>query len=472
MTISRRAFLAGGSAAFFASGCRTAGGWFGGSPDLRFGVVSDIHVTTPESCGRFERALRYFRSRGVDAVMVPGDLTDWGLKASLVYVKETWDRVFAGTGVVPLFITGNHDYEGWCYGDMTMEMHANGYSERDRLVRLEGGIAAGWEAVFGEKFAPVRVRTVKGYDFVSAEWQGFGDFPAWMAANGARFRGSKPFFFFQHPPAKGTTSDSYRWADEGCAFRALKDFPNAIAFTGHAHTPFFDERSIWQGEFTAVAVPSLSYASTPADCENSYADRTGKATHAMPIVPTRRDLCGGMGYVVSVWPHEMTIERLDLEEGVEAAATWVVPLPTTGERPYDLLKRGERSVPPEFPAGAKLVLSTRNTETRQGKWVIVLDCQFPSATMPDGSRVYDYEIRAVPKDGSAPLVRRFLSPAFAKPAKCEPAMQRFWFDVAALPQGKPYVIEAYARNCFGKVSVALKSRIRQGLPGLAQVDRS
>jgi len=471
MTVSRRAFLSGGSAALFAAGCKS-GGWFGPAPDLRFGVVSDIHVTTPASTARFERALRYFKSRGVDAVMVPGDLTDWGLTASLVYVKETWDRVFAGTGVVPLFVTGNHDYEGWEYGDMTMEMHANGYSEKDRLVRLEGGLAAGWKKVFGEDFAPVRVRTVKGYDFLSAEWQGFKDLPRWMAAHGARFKGTKPFFFFQHPPVKGTTSDSFRWADEGNGFKALKDFPNAIAFTGHAHTPFYDERSIWQGEFTAVAVPSLSYAAWAPECENGYVDRTGKATVAMQMVPHRRDLCGDSGYVVSVWPHEMTIERLDLEEGVEAAPVWVVPLPTAGAKPYDQKTRAACAPAPVFPAGAALRLETRNTENRQGKWTIVLDCRFPSATVAKGLRVYDYEIRAVPADGSAPCVKRFMSPAFAQPAKHEPAEQRFWFDVADLPQGKPYVIEVRARNCYGTASAPLVSPVRKGLPGLATVDRS
>ena len=470
--LSRRAFLAGGSAAFLAAGCKSAGGWFGASPDLRFGVVSDIHVTTPESCALFERSLRYFKGRGVDAVMVPGDLTDWGLRASLVYVKKTWDRVFAGTSVVPLMCTGNHDYEGWCYGDMTMEMHANGYSERDRLVRLEGGLAAGWAEVFGEKFAPVRVRTVKGYDFISAEWQGFKDFPAWMAANGSRFKGTKPFFYFQHPPAKGTTSDSFGWADDGCCHRALAGYPNAVVFTGHAHRPFYDERSIWQGAFTAIATPSLSYAGMPGGYENGDANRGGKARNAMPTVPYRRDLRGGQGYVVSVYPQEMVVERVDLEALDSDAPAWVVPLPVAGAKPYDPQVRGKRSVAPEFPADAELRLSTRNTENRQGRWVIVLDCEFPSAAMPDGGRVYDYEIRAVPTDGSDALVKRFLSPAFARMAKDEPARQRFWFDVAELPQDKPYVIEVRARNCFGRASAALVSRIRRGLPGLATVDRS
>jgi len=241
--ISRRGFL-GGAAAFFVAGCKT-GGWLAGAPRLRFGVVSDTHVTTPESCAMAEKAFRYFRSRGADAVMVSGDITDWGLRSGFEYFKTSWDKVFAGTDVVPLFCTGNHDFDGWTYGDMAMEMHANGYSEDEALTKL--GLGGEWERIFGEKYAPIRVRTVKGYDFISAEWDSFRKVPEWMSQNGGRFKGSRPFFYFQHPPAKGTTPDGDGWADKGACFAALKTYPNAIAFTGHSHVPFNDERSIWQG---------------------------------------------------------------------------------------------------------------------------------------------------------------------------------------------------------------------------------
>ncbi len=80
--ISRRGFIGGAMAAFFVSGCRT-GGWLAGRPSLRFGVVSDIHVTTPKSCAMFKKALRYFKSRDVDAVLLSGDITDWGIRSSL-----------------------------------------------------------------------------------------------------------------------------------------------------------------------------------------------------------------------------------------------------------------------------------------------------------------------------------------------------------------------------------------------------
>lgn len=467
VNMNRRGFLGGAFALASLAGCRSV---LGGreTPHLCFGVVSDIHVTTPESCAMLERALRYFKSRGADAVMIPGDLTDWGLRSGLEYVKATWDKVFAGTDVVPLFCTGNHDFDGWAYGDMTMEMHANGYSESKALTKL--GLAAEWRRVFGEEYAPIRVRTVKGYDFISAEWNSFSKFPEWMAANGGRFRSEKPFFYFQHPPANGTTPDGACGEDKGAAFEALKGYPNAIAFTGHTHVPFNDERSIWQGEFTSIAVPSLSYAGCPSGHENGSGNRSGKSKQTMSMLPDRFNLRGGQGYFVSVYDGCMVIERIDIEEDCEEGApAWVVPLGGE-ERPYDLATRAAASVAPRFPSGAALRTETRNTENRQGKWTIAMVCEFPAAIAPAGARIFDYEIRALPQDGSAPLVKKFLSPAYAKMAKYEPRTMRFWFDVAELPQDVDYRLEARAFNCFGKSSTPLISKVWHSMPGLAKVE--
>ena len=370
--VSRRTFLtcAGGAAAFFVTGCKT-GGWLAGVPSLRFGVVSDIHVTTPESCAMFEKALRYFKKRNVDAVLVSGDLTDWGIRSSLEYVKATWNRVFAQTGVVPLFCTGNHDFEGWHYSDMAVDMRAHGHTEAEALVKL--GLSAEWERIIGEKYAPIRVRTVKGYNFISSEWDSFKKFPEWMAANGERFKGTKPFFYFQHPPAKGTTRDGDGWADKGAAFEALKEFPNAISFTGHSHRPFTDELSIWQDTFTAFATPSLSYANLPPGHENSRDRKKGPKPLAMVPIPDRRDLRGGQGYVVSVYTDRMVVERIDIEEDcAEGAPAWIVPL-AGKEKPYDLAARTAASVAPRFPDGAALHVDTRNTENREGKWIVAMN---------------------------------------------------------------------------------------------------
>ena len=110
--------------------------------ELTLGVISDTHIGTLASAVTLERTLAFFRDRKVDAVMICGDLADWGLLSGLKYVAETWEKVFphgkgsGGRPVQKLFCTGNHDYEGWWYGDMTAEMHALGYDEDEALVKL------------------------------------------------------------------------------------------------------------------------------------------------------------------------------------------------------------------------------------------------------------------------------------------------------------------------------------------------
>jgi len=51
-------------------------------------------------------------------------------------------------------------------------------------------------------------------------------------------------------------------------------------------------------------------------------------------------------------------------------------------------------------------------------------------------------------------------------AKREPARQRFWFDVAELPQDVDYAVEVRAFNCFGKASRPLISGVWHSVPEL------
>ena len=461
MRFSRRDALKGVLALGVVNGCRTLP--FARTPDLRIGVISDIHVMTAETTTMFRRALRYFRSRNVDAVICSGDLSDWGLRSGLQFVKDAWDAEMSGSGIVPLFCTGNHDWEGWGYGDMTTEMHALGYSEDENLEKL--GMKKCWEEIWGEPWEPVRERTVKGYSFVSAEFRSEAAAAKWLKANAARLKGDKPFFYFQHVPIIARKTD---YESEGVA-SALSSLPNCIAMTGHVHVPFNDERSIVQDGFTELSVPSLSYAGAPGGHENGYCQRDpAHATMAMQCLTDRFDMRGGQGYVVSLYDDEMVVERRDLEEGVDGADAWIVPLPMGREQPYGLARRTQASQAPSFPAGAAVEIDTRNATLRNGCWCAVMTCRFPSATIADGTRVYDYEIRAVPRDGSAPMVKRFLSPAYAKLPKYEPERQFFWFDVADLPQDKEYVIEVVARNYFGKCSAPIVSSVRRGKPGLTK----
>lgn len=469
--MNRREFLIASGAAFLMAGCKVQELF--GSPEISFGVVSDIHITTKKSCRLFKRSLKYFKRRGVDAVMIPGDLTDWGIKENLVYFKTTWDSVFGGTEVKPLFCTGNHDFDGWWYGDMTMEMHANGYSEETRMYRYKKfeTIAENWREILGEELAPVRMRTVKGYDFVCSEYYGSEKLGEFMEKNAERLSGKRPFFYFQHEPVKGTTGDSGSEADKAGTKAILSKFPNCISFSGHTHQPFISELSIWQGGFTQIAVPSLSYATLPYKYENGYWSRNGRATATMPMVPNRFNLRGGQGYLVKVWPEQVVVERIDLEEEEIDLPAWVIPL-NAKEKPFAQGVREKFAKVPQFPQNAGLEIETRNTENRKGEWAIVMYCEFASAKMPAEGRVFDYVIRVIDEQGVVALEKKFVSPAWAKMAKFEPARQQFWFNVAELPQERDCHLEIVARNCFGGESKPLVSEVIHMKPGLGKADKT
>ena len=467
--LSRRGFLVAAFATCATSGCRSLG-LYGPRPNIAFGVISDLHITTPESTVAFRRALAYFRDRGVDAVVVTGDLSDWGLRSGLKYVADTWydvfpdDRAPDGRKVEKIFCTGNHDYDGYWYGDMTLDMHVQGYSEDESLVKL--GMKKCWEEAFQEPFEQVRRRTVKGYDFISSEWKegkdGFKEAEAWFAANGKTLDPKKPFFVLTHYPFRDTTSCS--GGGDAYSGDVFRKFPNAVTFTGHCHWTLNDERSIWQGEYTAIAVPSMSYTSIPGGYENGSDSRRGNPKSSMAKLPARPEFREAQGYLVSVFDDRMEVERRDFTEGVEAAPAWIVPLGAAAEGRYAFANSKKRTPVPEFPAGAKVDASVCNTEDRDGHWAIMMRLEFPSAHARNG-RVYDYEVRIEMEDGTVAVVKRFLAPAFYRLERDEPSRQNFLFNAMALPETGKYRFRVYPRNCFGVCGKPIESKTFQSKPG-------
>ena len=94
------------------------------TPLLRIGILSDIHVSRSvwgdQQHERLEKALLFFKEKGVDGVLIAGDLqenTDFTVASeNIEEVVDIWFNVFpdntndlTGEHVEPLFIYGNHD---------------------------------------------------------------------------------------------------------------------------------------------------------------------------------------------------------------------------------------------------------------------------------------------------------------------------------------------------------------------------
>ena len=481
MKTSRREFLAAGGAfaLLLNGGCafRAANGRFGGdAAEIRFGVLSDIHLRERGDEKRLLTSLEFFRSRNVDGVVIAGDIADRGRRFQLEMLAAAWESVFPGgrgadgRPVERLFIYGNHCVEAWTWGEP--------YKGRDDLAAKEAigygdNRARMWEEVFHEKYEPIWMKNVKGFTFIGAHWKDGGvhtDIDRFLAEHADELDPTRPFFYIQHAHPKGTCYGEWAWGhDDGVSTRALSAFPNAVAFSGHSHYTLTDDRTVWQGAFTSINTASLKYASQDYSLRDNVCHAsnefgyTGERERAKPMnnVDTMRM---GQGMLVSVYGDRMVIERREFVSGENLALgdDWVMPLPVKGsERPYAYEAQAKRKVAPEFASGAKVAVSFVESE-RQGVGRVAR-LEFPRAVETDrASRVFEYEVSAVLVEDDVDLVqvqRRFLAPDFAEPLARAEATCRFDVPVSELKLKGRYRFEARPLESFGKKGAPISSGV-------------
>lgn len=402
--VSRRIFLGGLFGSVALTGCRMAGmnGTALRAPNLRLGLISDIHICAEDGdfnkfgdTRTFEHALAWFRDQGVDGVVLAGDMADNGMVAQLKKVGEAWDRVFPnnrapdGRVVEKLFVYGNHDLEGQIY---------DGYDQRffDKSAFKKGWIktdpAAAWEQVFHEPYAPIWMKRVKGYQVIGAHWvdghwDGTVGLEDWFKAHVAEIDRDRPIFFIQHPHPKDTCFGPNAWGhDAGYATRALSAYPKAVAFSGHAHWPATDDRFIWQEAFTSIGLGSLRYGSLG----NVGALMNEKIVNDADRWHTRQ------GMLLDVYDDEMVLKCRDFVNDEFLREEMTIPIPEkAGDGIGTFAARAARMAEPVWPTTARLAVKVEEKSLR---------LSFPTATGAD-CRVIAYVIEAADEQGK--MVQRF-----------------------------------------------------------------
>lgn len=454
--MTRRAFLTGigalGASRILAVPAGTA---FSGKPKLRFGALSDLHIQCetgdhtwhggPEV---FEHALRYFDEQKVDAVLIAGDLADLGLGKELMLVGQAWDKVFPdnraadGRHVEKIFITGNHEFGALRWGINAIRARCGNDESEVRRQALMATVESWWEKAFHEPYAIFYHKNVKGYDFLSANWdkgkrltpdiplgdagklygQSFGvELKAWLDKNGAKLDPAKPFFYQQHRTLWKTNYADWGWNhDNGLSTEVLSAYPNAVTFSGDTHFSLTDERSVWQGAFTALGTSSLRYCGEPYDSREQFSfensdtrSRYKKELDPLKTTGNYRPGDSKQGMVVSVYDDFMVFERRDFQNDCSLGDDWVMPLPVAkSSKPYAFEPRAKVAKPAEFAPDAKLAVRRTKAKTRgnkkvkaQGETLIapvekdVVEITIPPTVQTIHSRCHEYEVTAIAKDG-------------------------------------------------------------------------
>ena len=490
---SRRAFVAG-AGAFGALGgmCALASsdeGRCAARPDLRVGIVSDIHVRVDTSTGRtvgysdektFVHALEWFRDRGVDAVILPGDMADYGKLSEMQAVADAWFRVFPGDRapdgrrVERVFVFGNHD---WDVIADTPENALRRYGSSDasaipRLV-MSGDPERNWDRFWHEPFSRVFMKEVKGYLFIGAHWmdgKGASRYAAvkpFIESHRREIDPLRPFFYVQHPHPQGTVCPWTRFHDGGAATEALSPFPNAVAITGHSHYSITDERCIWQGAFTSVNAGCLRFTEPPLDSrspvgyENTRAARDQQKNDPGKMMPLMwADWTGRQGMLMDVYDDRIVFSRRDFLHDLPLGDDWVVPTGRGCGRPYAFAPRAAASVAPEFPRGAVLSVGVVRAKTRDGKAEKdAFEVVVPQADAIDAARPFEYELAAVAADGTRIELTPLLDAGYAHSRNNRKRQVALRCPVAfdALPGDGPYRFEAIPVGNWGKKGRSLVS---------------
>ena len=454
MNLSRRFFI-GGATAFGAFGGNRFFEAFGaavpsGKPNLKFGVVSDIHITKVgadekmEAWGNnltFKHTLEWFRDQGVDAVMIVGDMADNGMVEQMQAVAQAWFAVFPedkapdGRRVEKLFVMGNHDYHGYLYGDHAKKRYEKEAKDKmdyaawckEHVLRTD--MAGWWKKIFHEDYSRFYQKTIKGYNFLGAHWDDgtgmetggghntFGvELSAFLNEKGSTLDPKLPFFYFQHPHPKDTCYGSWAWGhDNGTVTKALSAFPNAIAFSGHSHYSLTDERSIWQGAFTSVGTSSLRYSGMPYNArhpmgyENTTTEAKGRdALDALKMMPK---FSGGdcrQGMLWSVYDDCIVVQRREFLSDLSVGPDWVLPLSTALSKPYSITARAQKAKSPAFASGAQVELKKGKGKTRKTASIPSVEKEaykltIPAALAVEDARPHEYEIAAEKADGTPVL---------------------------------------------------------------------
>ena len=422
---------------------------------LRIGILSDIHVSSvtwgDQQHERFEKALLFFKNKGVDGVLISGDLQEnTELDIAMTNIEEVvdiWFEVFpdnindlTGEHVEPMFIYGNHDKS---------LVEAQYWPER------LGTYEASW------------IKEIKGYQFVGVHYtEEWSDLATANASKAEVLSEDKPFFFTQHQPIMETLYG----CNEGLQgtgrpmYDILRKYENCVVFSGHTHIPITDERSIWQSnskkapQFTAVNCATINYGWLLGDV-GSYnvtgdSDDTQQGMY-MIVDGSQVTLERYSFYDMEIQYNADGTNSVDAEKAASLGEPWTFDATQKKDRPYDYEDRQEQAHQPVFEEGAQLEIGSI------GDTYVNLFIPPVTVTAPEGFSdiVQSYLVEAVDPETEEVVATAEVASEYHVDISPERLYRDMYIGIEGLEPGKTYILKAYARECYQKLSEPLTVEI-------------
>ena len=400
----------------------------------------------------FQAALPFLASqssKGLDALVMPGDLTNNGFQQEIDTLLKYYKNEPAINGKPFIYCSGNHDIFSEDEGAFTQKMKKafdnTGAYDADDPDRGWGANDSRHSVVGGIHFIQINVDNY--------EWsKGVYLVPTlrWLEAEmaeAAKADPTKPIFVTSHLAIPGTVTgsnlvttgaDDAVWA---CDYikPILDKYPQAFLLSGHTHFSMNDERDIVQDKFTMMNIGPVHYLISDLGFWNlsegqgqlidEYADHPQATLFEVDKNGTTRIRCYdcGRGELIG-------------EPFIVNAPGYRNSLTTYG------LDRANKPGP-TFPASA-----TIQTTVKDGEVLL----SFPRAN-GNGSQVYYYLVKIYNGSGT-PEERKYQTDIFSVAQESEMAAT-VSISLGKLDTGKTYTVTVTACNVWDKAGDTLTTVI-------------
>ncbi|MBO7178812.1 MAG: metallophosphoesterase [Clostridia bacterium] len=315
-------------------------------PILRFIACSDVHLDGDENQPNairlknlIEDMNKYSESqsyKSLDALMVVGDFAGGGAEEEYAMFNKIVNSVLKDETQL-LTVLGNHEFIN--YRDVDASV---GYDVYKKMIN---------ENVDTDV-------VINGYHFIGVSYDdngsSFSGKTKWLRErleNATKEDPTKPVFVYQHPHPTLTVYGSINWSDLDIR-KVLSDFPQVVDFSGHSHYSPSDPRSVWQGEFTAIACGSLKALMGNLNYIEGDVDAPGESAAAW-VVEADKD--GNVSLKLYDVENRIFFENIDY---------YFTNLSDSSKRAYTWGKQKSLDTAPEFPENASVKSTVNeNSET-------------------------------------------------------------------------------------------------------------
>jgi predicted phosphohydrolase len=412
------------------------------TPILRVAIVGDIqgyHNANDWGMHNLESAFELLSPLSPDVMIMTGDLADYAEPLVFPYYMNLVKKHFPKKVPVQAACMGNHDY--WYKGEEIPTM----YSDFCKALEVEE--------------ANPLVQVVNGFHFISISEKYLGGEPNTFYSEelinaleekiqqAIAENSNNPVFVISHfGPAKTMTGSNSPTSACQRLRKVLDKYPQVVSFSGHTHVPLEDERSIWQGEFTAIQTSGLSYCCVEERCYNSCS----------VIPPFARE--GVQCLYMEIFADRMEIHRYNAEDKREIKPDniWKVAYPYNPSSAQYTSDRAEARVAPKFKDGTTAFL-----RYDFGFLYLIFD----EAIHEDFVHFYDLVLYEVTEDGQEILKgkERFISNFYRLERNRDPrqVLQIPGYLLSPIAKMKA---EIYPVETFGKVGEPLVINFKNPMP--------